>query len=157
MCGLWNRVEHWATYPIREASSLYFRMPNGSEWWCWSGLKIRYCQSCNFKTIENFKKSGTFSVFWELKLLYYCKKSFKNFETGCAGLGKNYRSRPQPATDNGVRDGRSNWLVAPPHLHGQYPMSAFGHSINLCSQCRESTLQPSACAATTVYMRPLRV
>ena len=27
--------------------------------------------------------------------------------------------RPQPATDNGVRDGRSNWLVAPPTLYRQ--------------------------------------
>ena len=26
-------------------------------------------------------------------------------------------SQPQPATDNGVREGRSNWLVAPPTLH----------------------------------------
>ena len=26
-------------------------------------------------------------------------------------------SQPQTATDNGVRDGRSNWLVAPPILH----------------------------------------
>ena len=26
-------------------------------------------------------------------------------------------SWPQPATDNGVRDGRCNWLVAPPTLH----------------------------------------
>ena len=25
--------------------------------------------------------------------------------------------QPQPATDNGVRVGRSNWLVAPPTLH----------------------------------------
>ena len=47
----------------------------------------------------------------------------------------------QPATDNGVRDGRSNWLVAPPRPHGQYPLSAFMHSINQCSLCRESTLQ----------------
>ena len=29
-------------------------------------------------------------------------------------------SQPQPATDNGIRDGRSNCLVAPPP-HGQYP------------------------------------
>ena len=30
-------------------------------------------------------------------------------------------SRPQPATDNGVRDGRSNWLVAPPTHMGSTP------------------------------------
>ena len=33
-------------------------------------------------------------------------------------------SRPQPATDNGVRGGRSNWLVAPPTLMGSTPLSA---------------------------------
>ena len=32
-------------------------------------------------------------------------------------------SRPQPATNNSVKDGRSNWLVAP-HSHGQYPLSS---------------------------------
>ena len=30
-------------------------------------------------------------------------------------------SQPQPATDNGVKDGRSNWLVAPPTLMGSTP------------------------------------
>ena len=30
-------------------------------------------------------------------------------------------SQPQPATDNGVRDGRSNWLIAPPTLHRAVP------------------------------------
>ena len=30
-------------------------------------------------------------------------------------------SRPQLATDNGVRDSRSNWLVAPPTLHRAVP------------------------------------
>ena len=30
-------------------------------------------------------------------------------------------SQPQPATDNGVRDGRSNWLVALPTLMGSTP------------------------------------
>ena len=32
-------------------------------------------------------------------------------------------SQPQPATDNGVRDGRSNWLVAPPTLMGSTPLA----------------------------------
>ena len=31
-------------------------------------------------------------------------------------------SQPQPAMDNGVRDGRSNWLVAPPTLHRAVPL-----------------------------------
>ena len=30
-------------------------------------------------------------------------------------------SRPQPATDNGARDGRSNLLVVPPTLMGSTP------------------------------------
>ena len=30
-------------------------------------------------------------------------------------------SQPQPATDNGVRDGRFNWVVAPPTLHRAVP------------------------------------
>ena len=30
-------------------------------------------------------------------------------------------SQPQPATDNGVRDSRSNWQVAPPTLHRAVP------------------------------------
>ena len=33
-------------------------------------------------------------------------------------------SQPQAATNNGVRDGRSNWLVAPPPYTGQYPLSS---------------------------------
>ena len=30
-------------------------------------------------------------------------------------------SQPQPAMDNGIRDGRSNWLVAPSTLHRAVP------------------------------------
>ena len=33
-------------------------------------------------------------------------------------------SQPQLATDNGVRDGRSNWLVAPTTLHRAVPLSS---------------------------------
>ena len=34
--------------------------------------------------------------------------------------------RPQPETDNGVREGRSNWLAVTPRVlfTGQYPLSA---------------------------------
>ena len=49
-------------------------------------------------------------------------------------------SRPQPTTDNGVREGRSNWLVAPPTLMGNTPWAPHD-SINHCSLSRESTLQ----------------
>ena len=57
-------------------------LANDSEWWCWSGLKIRYCKGCNLKPIANFENSDTVLVFWELKLLYYWRKSFKKFKTG---------------------------------------------------------------------------
>ena len=37
-------------------------------------------------------------------------------------MGNSYScSQPQPATYNGVRDGRSNWLVASPTLMGRTP------------------------------------
>ena len=38
--------------------------------------------------------------------------------TEVAQGGTHSFSRPQLATENGVRDGRSNWLVAPPTLMG---------------------------------------
>ena len=41
--------------------------------------------------------------------------------TEAAQWGAPSCSQPQPATDNGVRDGRSNWLVAPPTLHRAVP------------------------------------
>ena len=41
-------------------------------------------------------------------------------------------SRPHPATDNGVRDCGSNWLVAPPSLMA-VPPEPLVHSINCCS------------------------
>ena len=65
-------------------------------------------------------------------------------------------SRPQPAKDNGVRDGRSNWLVATPHPHGQYPLSASCVVKIGAAQPHprfdHATLQPSACEATTLPM-----
>ena len=51
-------------------------------------------------------------------------------------------SRPQPATDNGVRDDRSNWLVASPPSTGQYPLSSTYYK----SQCG---LQITRFAATS--------
>ena len=38
--------------------------------------------------------------------------------TEAAHWGTPSCSQPQPATDNGVIDGRSNWLVSPPTLMG---------------------------------------
>ena len=41
--------------------------------------------------------------------------------TEVAQLGTTSCIRPQPATDNGVRDSRYNWLVASPTLIGSTP------------------------------------
>ena len=41
--------------------------------------------------------------------------------TEAAQWGTPSFSQPQPATDNGVRDGRSNWLFAPPTVMGSTP------------------------------------
>ena len=41
--------------------------------------------------------------------------------TEVAQCGAPSCSQPEPATDNGVRDGRFNWLVAPPTLHRAVP------------------------------------
>ena len=49
-------------------------------------------------------------------------------------------SQPQPATDNGVRDGRSNWLVAPT-ASWAVPPERLVHSINQCTQL-DSNVQP---------------
>ena len=58
-------------------------------------------------------------------------------------------SRPQPATDNGVRDGRSNWLVAPPTLIAVLP-KLLVHSINRCSSV---TVGIRTCNLATFGMR----
>ena len=42
-------------------------------------------------------------------------------------------SRPQPATDNDIRDGRSNWLVALPTLMGSTPWAPRAYIINRCT------------------------
>ena len=68
-------------------------------------------------------------------------------------------SRPQPATDNGVRDGRSNWLVvATPTLPMGSTTRAPRPYTNRCS--RSSTridLATPACEATTFPMGSFRV
>ena len=50
-------------------------------------------------------------------------------------------SQPQRARDNGVRDGRSNWLVAPPPRSWAVPPERLVHSINQCTQL-DSNVQP---------------
>ena len=85
-----------------------------------------------------------------------------NFTEG-AQWGAPSCSQPQPATDNGVRDGRSNWLVAPPTLQGQYPLSSTYCTLQCGLGCKSQDLlhwvrseratfgipdQRTACAAT---------
>ena len=41
--------------------------------------------------------------------------------TEVAKLGAPSCSQPQPATDNGISDGRSNWLAVTPTLHRAAP------------------------------------
>ena len=58
-------------------------------------------------------------------------------------------SRPQPGTDNGVRDGRSNWLVTPPPSWAVL-LEHLVHSINRCSS---STAGIRSCNLATFSMR----
>ena len=44
--------------------------------------------------------------------------NYLQLSTDLAQLGTASCSRPQPAKDNGVKDGLSNWLVAPATLMG---------------------------------------
>ena len=73
--------------------------------------------------------------------------------TSCSNLlkqppcGTSSSSPPQPATDNGVID-PIDWLHPTPSW-AALP-ERLVHSVNQCSLCRESTLQPSACEATTM-------
>ena len=50
-------------------------------------------------------------------------------------------SEPQPATDNGIRVARSNWLVVPPTLMGSTPWTPRA-SYKLVQPQREPNVQP---------------
>ena len=83
--------------------------------------------------------------------------------TEVAQWGATSCSQLQPATDNGVRDGRSNWLVAPPRYTGQCPLSSTYCTLQCGLGCKSQDLlhwesldratfgmtdQYTACAAT---------
>ena len=72
--------------------------------------------------------------------------------TEVAQFGTPSCSRPQAATDNGARDGRSNWLVTPPTLMDSTPWAprALYKSVQL-SHSQDSFLQP--CNPATFSMR----
>ena len=84
--------------------------------------------------------------------------------TEVAQLGAPSCSQPQPATDNGVRDGRSNWLVAQPHpTQGSTPWAP---RIAHCNAgCKSTDLlhwvsrerATSECQTNALPVRPLRV
>ena len=77
--------------------------------------------------IQGLVKKGKSSMARSLpveNLLPHNARSIINYlqkSTEVAQWGTPSCSRPQPATDNGVRDGRSNWLVAPPTLMDSTP------------------------------------
>ena len=58
-------------------------------------------------------------------------------------------SRPQPATDNGVRDGRSNWLVAPPPSWAVPPELHVLHGVNAAHISQDLVHQPGLEHAST--------
>ena len=73
-------------------------------------------------------------------------------------------SRPQPATDNGARDGRSNWLVAPPTRLGSTPTSSTYCTVltrptnrKTCCTNRDSNVRPRVCQNNALPVQPLRV
>ena len=58
-------------------------------------------------------------------------------------------SPPQPATDNGVRDGRSNWLVAPPPSWAAPPELYVLHGVNAAYKSQDLLHQPGLERAST--------
>ena len=89
-----------------------------------------------------------------------------NFQqyTEVAQWGAPICSRPQPGTDNGVRDGRSNWLVTSPTLYRAVPpelqvlhssMQAANHK-TYCTDW-DANVRPSECQANALPVQPLYV
>ena len=74
--------------------------------------------------------------------IYYC--SWVKLSTICSQATEaapwvtHSFSRPQPATENSVSDGRSNWLSVAPALYRAVPPLRHLHRTNLCRHCRES-------------------
>ena len=72
-------------------------------------------------------------------------------------------SRPQPATDSGIRDSRYNWLVTPPPYTGQYPWAP--HIAQFNAGCKSQDLLHSVsheratfgCQADALPVWPFRV
>ena len=82
-----------------------------------------------------------------------------NISTEVAQCGTPSCSRPQPATDNGVRVGRCNWLVTPSTLMGsaswvpraQYKSVKLSHSQDLILQpCNLQHVRQSSCLCSHI-------
>ena len=69
--------------------------------------------------------------------------------TEVAQCGTNSCSRPQLATDNGARDGRSNWLVAPPTLMSSAPELHVLQGVNAACKSQDLLRQPGLERAST--------
>ena len=81
--------------------------------------------------VENLLPQNVWSIINYLKL-----------STEAAQWGTPSCSQPQPAMDNGVREGRSNWLVAPPPSWAVHP-ERLVHSINQCNLSGDRTCNRS--------------
>ena len=72
-------------------------------------------------------------------------------------------SRPQPATDKGVSDGRSNWVVAPPPTWAVPPelhvLQGVPRPTNRKTWCtnRDSNARPLVCQTNALPVLKLRV
>ena len=82
-------------------------------------------------------------------------------------LGDPRCSRPQPAMDDGTRDGRSNWLAATPHRkQGSTPwaprivrctVQMLARNNKTCCSYWDANAWPSECQANALHVRSLRV
>ena len=111
-------------------SSMFFALI-----YMYSKVKVKSSMARSFP-VENLRPQNVGSII-----------NYLQWSTEVAQWGPPTCSRQQPATDNSVRHGRSNWLVAPPPSWA-VPPERLVHSINRCSLSRESTPQPSAWEAT---------
>ena len=113
------------------------------------GLSKENLQPQNVGSVINYLEQFTEVIYWSNFVV-------QKYGNPCC-------SRPQLATDNGVRDGKSNWLVAPSTLHRAVPpelhvfhraMMATNHK-TCCTQWA-ANVRPSECHVNALPMRPLR-
>ena len=99
----------WSAIFCNEHDQQHFTMSLVSNilQWAWKWSKVFYGQ----EPPSGESTATEYGVNYQLFAVY----------TEAAQFGTHSCSEAQPATDNGVRDGRSNWLVAPPTLMGSTP------------------------------------